>query len=351
MVEKLKSIWLDGRLVDWDAAQVHILTHTLHYGLGAFEGIRSYAQDDGGQAVFRLNCHIRRLFDSCRIAWIDIPFTHEQLVAACKETFAANGLREGYCRPLVFLGEASMGVFPKDNPTRVAIAVWKWGKYLGEEALEKGIRTKISSFQRAQPNTLMTRGKLCGNYVLGVLAKREAKALGYDEAILLDPEGYVAEGSGENIFIVRDGKIRTTPLSVILPGITRDTVITLAKELGFEVTEERFTRDDLYVADEAFFTGTAAEVTPIRSVDDRVVGKGVPGPVTKKIQAAFFDVVRGRSTKHGDWLDRFELPGNGSPSAGNLQMKAPTGATAEIRQTDRSPKALRGMTGGKPAKV
>lgn len=309
MVEKLKYIWMDGKLVDWDRATVHVLTHTLHYGLGAFEGIRSYATDDGRQAVFRLEDHLRRLKDSCHIATIPLPYSVEELSRACVQTLAANGLREGYIRPLVFLGDGAMGVFPADNPTRVCIAVWKWGKYLGEKALEQGVRAKISSFTRYQPNTMMTRAKLSGNYTCSVLAKKEVRALGFDEAILLDPDGFVAEGSGENIFIVRDGRLKTTPLTNILPGITRDTVMTLARDLGYAVQEQRFSRDELYIADEVFFTGTAAEVTPIREVDGRTIGTGRPGPVTQAIQKLFFDVVRGRAKKYERWLDYFELEG------------------------------------------
>jgi branched-chain amino acid aminotransferase len=323
MVEKLNVIWMDGRLVKWDDAQVHVLTHSLHYGLGAFEGIRAYATE-GGQAVFRLKDHIRRLYDSCQIAGITIPFEFDAICAACKETLTANHLREGYIRPLVFIGEGVMGVYPADNPIRVAIATWKWGKYLGDEALEKGIRAKVSSFTRYHPNTMMTRGKFTGNYTASVLAKREAKQLGYDEAILLDPEGFVAEGSGENIFIIRDGKIKTTPLSVILPGITRDSIMTIAKDLGYDVQEGKFSRDEMYIADEVFFTGTAAEVTPIREIDNRKIGKGLPGPVTKKIQQTYFDAIRGRAKQYASWLDPFELgKASGHPEGKNGKSAAP----------------------------
>lgn len=312
MVGKLRSIWVDGKLVDWDKATVHVLTHSLHYGLGAFEGIRSYATHDGKQAVFRLKEHIRRLFDSCHIAGMKVPFKPAEIVEACKQVLTVNNLREGYLRPIVFLGAGAMGVYPADNPVRVVIAAWKWGKYLGPEALQKGIRCMVSTFQRYNPNTMMTRGKLTGNYTTSVLAKVEAVRYGCDEAILLDPDGYVAEGSGENIFVVRDGRIKTTPLTTILPGITRDTVITLARELGFEVVEQRFSRDEMYIADEIFFTGTAAEITPIREIDGRKIGEGRPGKVTRTLQKAFFDVVSGRSARHSDWLEPFELKPNRS---------------------------------------
>jgi branched-chain amino acid aminotransferase len=308
MVNKLKYIWMDGALKDWDAAQVHVLTHSLHYGLGAFEGIRAYElAQGGGSAVFRLGDHIRRLTDSCHIAMMELPYSANQLAAACKETLAANGLRAGYIRPVAYIGDGVMGVHPGDNPVRVFIATWEWGAYLGPEALKKGIRTKISSFARWQPNSVMTRGKLTGHYVTGILAKREAKSLGFDEAIMLDTEGYVAEGSGENIFIVRDGLIRTPPLTCVLPGITRDTIIKLAREAGFTVEEQRFSRDELYIADEAFFTGTAAEVTPIGEVDGRRIGKGEPGPVTRELQDRFFYLVRGKNEKYSSWLDPYEV--------------------------------------------
>jgi branched-chain amino acid aminotransferase len=309
VVDKLKSIWMDGKLVDWDEAQVHVLTHTLHYGLGAFEGIRAYELADGRSAVFRLQEHMRRLLDSCHIGLMECPYSLEDLCRAAKETLAANGLKAGYIRPVVFIGHGVMGVHPSTNPIRAFIATWKWGAYLGEEALEKGIRAKISSYTRWQPNTVMTRGKLTGHYVTGILAKREAKSLGFDEAIMLDTEGYCAEGSGENLFIIRDGKIKTAPLTCVLPGITRDTIMTLARENSLPIEEQRFSRDELYIADEAFFTGTAAEVTPIREVDGRKIGRGERGPVTKRLQDAFFEVVRGKNPKHAGWLDPYPVGG------------------------------------------
>ncbi len=307
MVDKLRCIWMDGKLVDWDDAKIHVLTHSFHYGVAAFEGIRAYETHDGRPAVFRLRDHVRRLVDSCKICLLDLPYDSDTIAEACKATLAANGLKEGYIRPVAYIGEGVMGVFPGNNPTRLCIAVWKWGAYLGEEAIKKGIRAKVSSYARYQPNSVMTRAKLTGNYVGSVLAKKEAKSLGFDEAILLDVDGYVAEGSGENIFIVRDGKIKTTPLTSILPGVTRDTVMALARDLGLEVQEQRFSRDEMYIADEAFFTGTAAEVTGIREIDGRVIGRGSVGPITHRIQSLYFDLIRGRLSQHPEWLEYYEV--------------------------------------------
>lgn len=303
MVQKLKKIWFDGQLVDWDAAQVHVLTHSLHYGVAAFEGVRCYQGDNGVSAVFRHPEHTKRLFDSSRVYCMDIPYTPEEIIQATKETIKANGLKEAYIRPLVFIGDGVMGVHPGNNPIRVSIICWEWGAYLGDDALTQGIRVKTSSFTRHHPNIMMTKAKIAGNYVNSILAKREVTQAGYDEAVLLDPCGYVAEGSGENIFFVQGKKIYTPPLTSVLPGITRDSIITLAKERGFEVREEQFTRDALYLADEVFFSGTAAEVTPIREIDDRTIGAGCAGPVTLELQKAYFDVVKGRDAKHLDWLD------------------------------------------------
>jgi len=304
MDSKTDKIWLDGKLVDWDKAQIHILTHTLHYGWGVFEGIRCYHCHDGSSAIFRLQEHVERLFDSAHIVGIKIPFTHEEISSAILETFQINKLKEGYIRPIVFVGDGEMGIYVKKVDVRVAIAVWSWGAYLGDEGLAKGIRAKVSSFTRLQVNSQMTKAKVCGNYVNSILAKREIMAAGYDEAILLDNEGYVSEASGENIFMVKNGVIKTTPLTSILPGITRDSVITIAKDKGYPIIEERFTRDELYLADEAFFSGTAAEITPVREVDDRQIGPGNPGPITKDIQATFFDVVKGKVDKYKGWLAR-----------------------------------------------
>jgi len=306
MVEKANYIWMDGKLIPWDKAQVHVLTHTLHYGLGVFEGIRCYKCVDGRSAVFRLKDHIRRLFDSAHSMMIKIPFTQKEIYQAVIETLKANEQNEAYIRPIVFIGEGSMGLYPKNNPIRVSIITWQWGAYLGKEGLKEGIRTKVSSFTRHHVNVMMTKTKTVGNYVNSILAKMEVTQAGYDEAIMLDTEGYVCEATGENIFIIRDGIIKTPPLTSALSGITRNSIIILAKDLGYEVKEERFTRDELYIADEAFFCGTAAEITPIKEVDDRQIGTGTPGPITKKLQSLYFEVVRGKVKKYHYWLDFIE---------------------------------------------
>jgi branched-chain amino acid aminotransferase len=303
MVQKVSKIWMDGKLIPWEEANVHILTHSLHYGLAVFEGIRCYLCHDGKSAVFRLREHVDRLFDSAQIGNIRIPYSKREISEACKETLKVNQLKEGYIRPLVFIGEGVMGVYPGDNPIRVAIATWSWGAYLGEEALEKGIRIKVSSYTRHHVNVMMTKAKICGNYVNSVLAKREVMKMGYDEALMLDTEGYVSEASGENIFMVKNGVLKTTPLTSILPGITRDSVIQIAKSKKIKMLEERFTRDELYTAQEAFFTGTAAELTPIREVDDRIIGNGKPGPITRELQGTFFDIVKGKNPEYKEWLD------------------------------------------------
>jgi branched-chain amino acid aminotransferase len=292
---------MDGKFVPWNDAKVHVLAHTLHYGTGVFEGIRCY-KTDSGSAVFRLKEHVDRLFGSMHILQMDCPFTREQVFDAILETVRVNKIDACYIRPLAFIGYGSMGVFPKGNPVNVIIAVWPWGSYLGDEGMKNGIRVKISSFTRPHINATMVRAKAVANYANSLLAKREALKDGYDEAVLLDTDGYVAEGSGENIFMVRNGVIKTPPLTAILEGITRDTVMKLAQERGMQVLEERFTRDELYIADEVFFTGTAAEITPIREVDNRKIGAGKPGPVTMDLQAAFFDIVQGRNAKHAGWL-------------------------------------------------
>ena len=304
MVQKADKIWFDGKLVPWDEAQVHVLTHTLHYGVGVFEGIRCYVCSDGGSAVFRLQEHVERLFLSAKINEMVIPFTQQQIFDAIIDTLKANRQPEGYVRPLCFIGAGAMGVFPGDNPIQTIIATWPWGAYLGAEALEKGIRIKTSTFTRHHVNVMMTKAKTCGNYVNSVLAKREALADGYHEALMLDAEGYVSEATGENIFMVRNGVVKTPPLGSILAGITRETLMILAEDLGYPVVEERFTRDELYCADEAFFTGTAAEVTPIRELDRIEIGAGSRGPITEKIQSAFFDIVNGRNPKYAHWLTK-----------------------------------------------
>ncbi|MBF0481845.1 MAG: branched-chain amino acid transaminase [Desulfovibrionaceae bacterium] len=308
MAARSDFIWFDGKLVGWDQANVHVMTHTLHYGLGVFEGIRAYECAGGGSAVFRLKEHVDRLFDSAKIVELAIPFTREQITSAIVETLRANKMAAGYIRPLVFIGTgASMGVFPGKNPVQVAIATWPWGAYLGADALDKGIRICTSSFTRHHVNVMMTKAKVCGNYVNSVLAKNEALADGYDEALLLDPSGYVAEGSGENVFIVKNGIIKTPPLTAVLPGVTRDCLLTLARDLGYEISEHRFTRDEMYVADEAFFSGTAAEITPIRELDRRTIGEGHAGPVAKSLQTAFFKAVKGENPKYAAWLHRYTL--------------------------------------------
>ncbi len=307
MVQKAEKIWFDGKLVNWDDAQVHVLTHTLHYGAGVFEGIRAYCCVDGKSAVFRLKDHVVRLFDSAKIIGIKIPFTIDEIVDAIIETLKVNGLKEGYIRPLVFIGDGAMGVHPGSNPIRVAIATWPWGAYLGEEALEKGIRVKTSSFNRHHVNAMMTKAKACGNYVNSILAKVEAVNDGYDEALMLDTQGFVSEATGENIFIVKDNLIKTTPLTSVLPGITRASLMKVARDLGYEVVEQLFTRDELYIADEAFFCGTAAEVTPIREVDNRIIGEGKCGLVTKMLQKDYFNAVKGGNEKYSDWLDYYEI--------------------------------------------
>ena len=289
--------------MDWDDANVHVLTHTLHYGLGVFEGIRCY-KTEKGSAIFRLEEHVERLFDSAHIFMMEMPFSRKEIASAIIETVRVNKIRECYIRPLVYIGYGAMGLYPKDNPVRVSIAVWPWGAYLGDEGIRNGIRVKVSSFTRHHVNVDMTRGKVCGYYVNSQIAKKEAIACGYDEALMLDTEGYVSEGSGENVFIVRDGRIKTTPLTSILEGITRESVIQIAKDQKIPVIEERFTRDELYISDEAFFTGTAAEVTPIREVDGRKVGNGKRGKITEKLQSVFFDAVKGRNKKYSSWLKR-----------------------------------------------
>lgn len=303
MLKPSEQIWMNGAFVGWKDASVHILTHSLHYGLAAFEGIRCY-KGANGSAIFRLREHIDRLFESAHIAQMEIPYSKKQLADAVVETVRLNRLEACYIRPLVYIGYGEMGLYPGGNPVGVAIAAWQWGTYLGEEALTRGIRAKVSSFTRHHVNAAMTRAKISGTYVNSILAKREVKAMGCDEAIMLDTEGYVAEGTGENIFIARNGVLKTTPLTSILEGITRNSVMQLARERNIPVVEERFTRDALYVAEEVFLTGTAAEITPVREVDDRRVGTGEPGPLTKDLQKIFFEIVRGEDRAHESWLTR-----------------------------------------------
>lgn len=303
MVEKLEKIWMNGTFVPWDDAKVHVLTHTLHYGLGVFEGIRCYRRADGKSAVFRLREHVDRLFESAHISDMAMKWTRDEVHQACLDTVRVNKLDECYLRPLAFVGEGAMGLYGRDNPIHLTIAAWRWGAYLGDEGLEKGIRAKVSSYTRSGINSAMTKAKVVGNYVNSILAKREVVAAGYQEAIMLDAQGYVAEASGENIFVVKHGKILTPPVGgSILGGITRDSIILLCGELGLPVQERQISRDELYVADEVFFTGTAAEVTPVREVDERQVGIGARGPITKRVQDRYFQAVRGPELLHPEWL-------------------------------------------------
>lgn len=297
-----KKIWFDGEMVPWEEAKVHVLTHCLHYGTGYFEGIRCYALEDGRSAVFRLDEHVRRLFDSGQILGIPLPYTADQVREAILNVVRGNGLKECYIRPLAFLGYGEMGLYAPDNPLHLVIAAWPWGAYLGDEGIKNGIRAKVSSYTRHHVNVMMTKSKVSGNYVNSVLAKNEVKKAGYDEAIMLDTDGYVAEASGENIFIARQKRLKTTPLTSILPGITRESVLTIARDKGYEIQEERFTRDELYTADESFFTGTAAEVTPIREVDNRKIGVSCPGVVTADLQRTFFSIIKGKDKKYERWL-------------------------------------------------
>lgn len=300
-MQKSESIWLDGRLVPWDEANVHVLTHTLHYGLGVFEGIRCYEGDDGVGRVFRLPEHIDRLIGSAHILGIEVPYSAEALIEACVTTIRVNRLRSCYIRPLVFLGDGEMGLAAK-NPVRVSIAVWPWGAYLGDEGVAKGVRIQTSSFQRIHVNSMMTKSKAVGNYVNSILASLEAKRSGYDEAMLLDHQGNVAECSGENLFLCRGGRVKTSLPTAILPGITRDTVIRLLADAGVETIEQPFTRDETYLADEIFMTGTAAEVTPVREIDGRRIGRGEPGPITRELQAQYARLVRGGLAPYEHWL-------------------------------------------------
>jgi len=301
MADRDGVIWYDGKLVDWRSATTHVLTHTLHYGMGVFEGVRAY-KTDKGTAIFRLQDHTDRLFNSARILQMKMPFTKQEIMEAQKAAVRENKLESAYIRPMAFYGAEAMGIAAKTLSTHVICAAWSWGAYMGDEALTKGIRVKTSSFARHHVNITMCKAKANGNYMNSILAHQEAAQDGYDEALLLDVDGFVAEGSGENIFIVRHGKLYTPDLTSALEGITRDTIVQLAKEIGLEVVEKRITRDEVYVADEAFFTGTAAEVTPIRELDNRAIGSGTRGPITEKLQAMYFDVVKGKSAKHANWL-------------------------------------------------
>jgi branched-chain amino acid aminotransferase len=302
-IKKVDTIWLDGSLVPWDQATDHLLSHTMHYGVGTFEGIRAYQRSDGRAVVFRLREHIERLLDSCTICTIDSAFTRDQLMAACVEVMKSNKMTACYLRPLIYLGYGALGLGSVESPVRTMVACYEWGAYLGDEGLKKGIKCMISGFTRANSNAVLNKGKICGQYVSSVLAKRMANKSGFDEALMLDPQGYVAEGTGENIFIVKHGVVRTPPSSsAILAGITRDTTIHLLREHGIEVREETIARDELYIADEVFLTGTAAEITPVRDIDHRKIGRGEAGPVTRRLQESFFSIVKGSDSKHDHWL-------------------------------------------------
>ena len=301
MADRDGVIWLDGQMVPWRDAKTHVLTHTLHYGMGVFEGVRAYPTDHG-PAIFRLEDHTRRLFNSAKILGMTLPFTAERLNRAQQAAITENNLESAYLRPMAFFGSEGMGLRADNLEVHVMVAAWSWGSYLGDDGIENGIRIRTSTFSRHHANVTMCKAKANGNYMNSMMALQEATRCGYDEAMLLDTEGYVAEGSGENIFIISGGVIYTPDLTSALDGITRRTVIELAAEEGFRVVEKRITRDEVYIADEAFFTGTAAEVTPIREVDDRPIGTGSRGPITELLQSRYFDVVHGRDSRHQDWL-------------------------------------------------
>ena len=301
MADRDGKIWKDGHLIDWRDATLHVLTHSLHYGMAVFEGVRAYKTPEG-TAIFRLKEHTQRLFNSAKIFQMQIPYDMETIMAAQREVVKANKLESCYLRPLAWIGSEKMGVSARGNTIHVSIAAWPWGSYLGEDGLARGIRVKTSSFTRHHVNVSMVRAKASGYYINSILANQEVTADGYDEALLLDTDGYVSEGAGENVFIVKAGKIYTPDLASCLDGITRDSVLTMARDMGIEIIEKRITRDEMYCADEAFFTGTAAEVTPIRELDNRTIGEGSRGPITEKLQALFFDVVAGKAPQYNHWL-------------------------------------------------
>lgn len=301
MADRDGVIWYDGEMVPWRDAKTHVLTHTLHYGMGVFEGVRAYAAE-GGTSIFRLQEHTNRLFDSAHIMSMKIPFSKEEINEAQRAAVRENNLPHAYLRPMVFFGSEAMGLRATGLKVHVIVAAWEWGAYMGKEALEVGIKVRTSSYTRHHVNISMTRAKANGNYINSMLALQEALSGGADEALLLDPEGYVAEGSGENVFIVKDGVIYTPEVTACLNGITRNAVLTLSRDLGIPLVEKRITRDEVYIADEAFFTGTAAEVTPIRELDGRQIGEGRRGPITTKLQKLYFDTVMGRNPAHAEWL-------------------------------------------------
>lgn len=306
MVAMSDVIWMDGELVPWDAARVHVLTYSLHYGLGSFEGIRSYQTPSGAGSVFRLREHAQRLIDSAKLCGLKPPWSVDEVCAAVVATYVANDLHEGYARPLIYVGTGGMGLFAFSNPVHLSIAVWPWGAYLGDEGRAHGIRCCVSSYLRNSGQAVLPKGKIPGHYVNNILAKEEAVRLGFDEGLMADANGNVVEGSGENLFVVQGGRILTPPLEAnILGGITRDTVLTLAREQGLEVVERLFGRDTLYLADEIFLSGTAAEITPVREVDGRSIGSGTMGPITRELQATYDAVVRGQRPDHPEWRTEY----------------------------------------------
>ena len=302
MVEKSDSIWMDGKFIKWDDAKVHVLSHALHYGSAVFEGIKCY-ETGKGPAIFRLKEHNDRLFHSAEVFHMKVPFSKKEIFDAIKQTVKINKLKSCYIRPIIYLGYGPMGLNPVKSPVNVSIAVWPWGAYLGEEGIKNGISIRTSSYPRNHANSDLASAKISGQYVNSILAKREAVTQGYDEAVMLDPKGNVSECSGENIFIVKDKKIKTTPLGTILPGITRASIIQLAKDFGYEVREEYFKTKEIFDADECFLTGTAAELTPVRALDKKPIGAGKPGPVTMKLQKAFMDILHGKNGKYEKWLE------------------------------------------------
>lgn len=303
MATKDGKLWLDGTIVEQPDAKIHVLTHSLHYGLAVFEGVRAYQTPDGRTAIFRLKEHTERLLNSAKIFQLNVPYSFDELMQAQKNVVLGNGLSSAYIRPLIWVGSEKLGISARDNTIHAAVAAWSWGAYLGEEGIKNGIRVKTSSYTHHHPNVTMCKAKAASNYPVSILANQEVTRTGYDEAILMDPQGYVCQGSGENLFLVKNGELHTPDLAGgALDGITRRTIMTFAQDLGIKVYERRITRDEFYLADEIFMTGTAAEVTPIREYDDRVIGSGTRGEVTEKLQSLYFDVVQGRNDKYKDWL-------------------------------------------------
>ena len=303
-MKKSKYIWFNGKFVSWDKATTHVLSHGLHYGSGIFEGIRAYSNKNKDSYIFRLKDHYDRFYNSAKVSLIKLPYSQKQLEKATVDLVRKNNLKDSYIRPLAFIGDGSIGINPGNNKINVIIAAFEWGTYLGKNGISNGIRTKISSFARMGVNSFMTKSKISGNYINSVFAKREAIQLGYDEALMLDNDGYISEGTGENIYIVRNSVIKTTPITTVLEGITRDCVFKIASDYGIEIKEQRFTRDELYISDEVFLSGTAAEITPVREVDDRKLGKGKPGKVTRLIQNEYSKIVKGSNNKYLKWLTK-----------------------------------------------